>query len=274
MASIFLILLADVFLLPAGQVRSATGKEFQTTVWITNLAPRPTYVHATFLERHPLKAPPASVTMHLGPHETAEKSDLPLQLHRPGIVGAIRFQSAEPIVVSARIFSGQATGAGRHAVPPDAGLAKGDEGMIPGVAFGGDFRQTTYFVETTGRPVGILIRLRDAAGRELAHNSFLLEAYEQRAMPIAELAGGAFVHQGSISIRVTGGSGRVYATGLEILKPTGDGYFVEMTALRAQRAFGLSAAEIVLYLLTALAVFAAIATRRAGGAGSGPPHNA
>jgi hypothetical protein len=256
----------DLYLVAAGQLRSASGRDFRTTVWITNLSSRPAAVQATFLERHPLKSPPSPVTISVGPAETKEITDLPVQLKRQGVVGAIRFQSEEPIAVAARIFSGpptlgETTGAALRAVTYDAGLEKGDEAFIPGVIYDRDrnFRQTTYLVETGGRPAGIFVRLREASGRELAHDSFLLEPYEQRSLPIAELARGAFVHSGSISVRVTGGGGRVYAVGLQIPTRSGDGYFVDMTVLRSTRQPALSAAEIVVYSFAALAVIAAVA---------------
>ncbi len=271
---------SDLFLVAAGQLRSASGQDFRTTVWITNLSARHATVQATFLERHPLKAPTTIVTIDLAPAETKEIPDLPLRLQRAGIVGAIRFQSLDPIAVSARIFSGppsatvgQTTGAALTAVTCEVGLEKGDEGFIPGVIYdpGGYFRQTTYLVETGGRPAGLFIRLRDANGRELSHDSFLLEPYEQRSLPIAELARGTFVRNGSISIRVTGGSGRIYAVGLQIPTRSGDGYFVDMTTLRSNVRSGLSAAESIVYSLTALAVIAAVAfaiyTRESGSSG-------
>jgi len=257
---------SDLYLVAAGQLRSASGRDFRTTVWITNLSDRPATIRAVFLERHPLKSPPSPVTIRVGPSETKEFPDLPVQLKRTGVVGAIRFQSEEPIAVAARIFSGpptlgETTGAALRAVTYDAGLEKGDEAFIPGVIYDrdGNFRQTTYLVETGGRPAGIFVRLRDASGRELAHDSFLLEAYEQRSLPIAELARGAFVHSGSISVRVTGGGGRVYAVGLQIPTRSGDGYFVDMTVLRSNLRPGLSVAEIAVYLFAALAVIAAVA---------------
>jgi hypothetical protein len=252
---------SDLFLIAAGQLRAASGRYFRTTVWITNLAPQRASVQATFLERHPLKAPPPSVTIDIGPSETKEISDFPLRFQRPGVVGAIRFQSNQPIAVAAHIFSPDAFGAAVRAVNNDAGLQKGDEGFIPGVIYeaGGDSRQTTYLVETGGRPVGVFLRLRDSSGREITHDSFLLEAYEHRSLPIAEIARGMLVHNGSISVRVTGGSGRVYAAGLQIPWPSGDGYFVDMTVLRSGHRSVLSGAEIVLYSLTALAVIAAVA---------------
>jgi len=252
---------SDLFLVAAGQVRGASGRDFRTTVWITNFAPQRASVQATFLERHPLKAPPPSVTMDIGPSETKEISDLPLRFQRPGVVGAIRFQSNQPIAVAARIFSPDTIGAAVRAVNNDAALQKGDEGFIPGVIYdaGGDSRQTTYFVETSGRPAGVFVRVRDASGREVTHDSFLLEAYEQRSLPIAELTRGVFVHAGSISVRVTGGSGRVYAVGLQIPTRSGDGYFVDMTVLRSGDRSVFSSAEIVVYSLTALAVIAAVA---------------
>src|SRR6266542_6190754 len=109
----------------------------------------------------------------------------------------------------ARIFSTESIGNGLTAVSEDAALKKGDEGVLPGVTYdaSGDFRQTTYLVETSGRPAGMFVRLRDANGRELAHDSFLLEPYEHRVLRIAELARQTFVRNGSLSIRVVGGSG-------------------------------------------------------------------
>ncbi len=255
---------SDLFLAVAGQLRSPSGKEFRTAVWMTNLTMQRTTVLATFLERHPLKSPAATVVIGLGPRETKEIDDLPVRLGRYGVVGAIRFQSDQRIAVTARIYSttplGQSTGVGMRVVPVRAGLKKGDEGFIPGVSFDGgkSFRQTTYLVETGGRPIGLLMRLRDAAGREVAHDSFLLEAHEQRSLPIEELARGASVHNGVISIRVTGGSGRVDALGLQIPARNSEGYFVEMTVRRSGRRFGMSTAEVAIYALTALAVVAAI----------------
>ncbi len=257
---------SDLYLVASGQLRSASGRDFRTTVWITNLASRRATVRATFLERHPLKSPPSPVTIDIGPSETKEIPDLPVQFERLGVVGAIRFQSAEPIAVAARIFSGpptlgETTGAALRAVTDDAGLEKGDEAFIPGVIYdaGRNFRQTTYLVETSGRPAGVFVRVRDARGREVAHDSFLLEAYEQRSLRIAELTRGVFVRSGSISVRVTGGGGRVYAVGLQIPTRSGDGYFVDMTVLRSGDRSVFSGAEIVVYSLTALAVIAAVA---------------
>lgn len=261
----------DLFLVATGQLTAASGRDFRTTVWITNLAPSRASVEASFLERHPLKSPVPSIRIDLAPGETREIPDLPVRLQRVGQVGAIRFRSEQPIAVAARIFGSDAIGAALEAVSADAALGKGDEGFIPGVTYdaGGTFRQRTYFVETTGRPAGVFVRLRDAAGRELGHDSFLLEPYEQRALTIAEFARGQFVYSGSLSVRTTGGGGRVYAVGLQIPVRSGDGYFVDMTVHRADQAYGLSAAEISIYVLTALAVVAAIAIRHRDGSADG-----
>jgi len=251
-----LALAVDLFLPVAGSVRSATGREFRTAVWITNGAQRPATVRVTLLERHPSPAPsPATISIAAG--ETKEFDDLPLQLHRPGVVGALRFESDEPIAVSARIFSGAAIGEGLNAVSAAAGLNHGDEGFLPGIQAGGDVHETTYFVETSGRPAGVLVTLRDSSGQAIAHDSFLLEAFEHRALPIAEFAGSASVRSGSISIRATGGSGRIYAIGFQIPTGSGDGYFVEMTAPAARRD-GASVTEMLHYAMTALAVIAAV----------------
>ena len=252
-----LALAADLFLPVAGNVRSATGREFRTTVWITNVSQRPATVQVTFLERHPAP-PPSTLTIPVAAGETKEVDDLPLQLHRSGVVGALRFESEQPIAISARIFSATAIGEGLNAVNAAAGLNHGDEGFIPGVQASADVHETTYFVETSGRPAGVLVTLRDSSGRTIAHDSFLLEAFEHRALPIAEFAGNTSVRSGSISVRATGGSGRVYAIGFQIPSRTGDGYFVEMTA-PALRSNETSPTEILLYSLTALAVIAAVA---------------
>lgn len=250
---------SDLFLVAAGQVLSATGKEFRTTVWISNLGASPARVQATFLERHPLKSPPPSIAIDLAPNETKELTDLPLQLRRPGVVGAIRFQCSQPIAVTARIFSlPETTGTFLKAEPYNAGLRKGDEGLLQGVSYDGAVRQTTYLVETGGRPTEVFVLLRDASGRDVANDSFLLESYEPRSLPIAELARNARIRNGSIIVRVTGGSGCVYASGLQIPTSAGDGYFVEMTLIRSRDDIGMSNGELAIYALTALAVIAAL----------------
>jgi hypothetical protein len=250
---------SDLFLVAAGHVQSATGKEFRTTVWISNLSASPARVQATFLERHPLKAPSPSIAIDLAPNETKELTDLPEQLRRIGVVGAIRFQSSQPIAVAAHIFSvPETSGTFLKAEPYDAGLRKGDEGLLQGVSYDGEVRQTTHLVETGGRPTGVFIRLRDASGREIATDSFLLEPYEERVLRIAELARNARVRNGSIIVRVTGGSGCVSASGVQVPTPGGDGYFVGMTVTRSRDGVGMSIGEITIYALTALVVIAAL----------------
>ena len=250
---------SDLFLVAAGHVQSAAGREFRTTVWISNLSASPARVQATFLERHPLKAPAPSIGIDLAPNETKEVTDLPEQLRRIGVVGAIRFQSSQPIAVGAHIFSvPETTGTFLKAEPYDAGLRKGDEGLLQGVSSDGQIRQTTHFVETGGRPTGVFIQLRDATGRAMATDSFLLEPYEQRVLRIAELAPNVRVHNGSILIRVTGGSGCVFASGVQVPTPGDDGYFVGMTITRSRDRSRMSTGELAIYALTALVVIAAL----------------
>jgi hypothetical protein len=255
------LIAADLFVVVAGHLQGASGRDFHTTVWITNPGAHRTAVRATFLERHPLKAPSPLIAIDIGPGETKELPDLPAQFRRIGVVGAMRFQSEEPIAVSARIFATDTVGAGLNAISAYEGLERGDEGVIPGVTYDSNrlFRQTTYVVETSGRPVGVFVRLRDGTGRELNHLSFLLEPYEHRSLPIAELARGTSVIQGgSISVRATGGSGRVCGVGLQIPSRSGDGYFVHMTIRRVDHRWSLGRGESAIYLLTALALIAAI----------------
>jgi hypothetical protein len=257
-AILTLAIAADLFVPVAGNTRSATGLEFRTTVWITNTSNRATFVRVTFLERHPLQAASKPLTVGVAPHETKELADLPLALGRQGVVGALRFESAEAIAVAARIYSSDGTGEGLSAIAADAGLQHGEEGIIAGVNFDGVVRQTTYFIETSGRPTGVYVSVRDAAGREVAHDSFLLEAYEHRSLPITEVVRKTPVRNGSMLIRATGGSGYVYAIGLQILNAAGDGYFVEMKQ-GPRRKSGPSEGELLVYSLTALAVIAAVA---------------
>ena len=256
-AILTLAIAADLFVPVAGNTRSASGREFRTTAWITNTSDRTTAVSITFLERHPLHAPSQRITVDVAPKETKQLDDLPRTLGRPDVLGALHFESPEPIAVTARIFSGDAAGESLEAVDAEAGLAHGEDGVIPGVRFGGAFRETTYFIETSGRPAGVFVLLRDASGRDIAHESFLLEGYEHRVVPIDEVLQKAQMTNGSILIRVSGGSGRVYAIGHQIATPSGDGYFVEMMQ-SAKKKGGPSSGEIVVYSLTALAVVAAV----------------
>ncbi|PYQ51364.1 MAG: hypothetical protein DMF59_08085 [Acidobacteria bacterium] len=250
---------SDLFLAIAGQLRGSSGRQFQTTVWVTNLSAQSTSVQATFLERHPLKSPPPSVAIGLAPGETKEIPDLPVQLQRLGVSGAIRFQSDTPIAVSARIFSApEETGMHFNAEPRDAGLRKGDEALLQGVNYNGVVRQRTFLVETSGRPAGVIVWLRDSQGKEIAHDSFLIEPYEQRSVPIAELAHNTFFRNGSIVVRATGGSGCVLVSGVQVPAANSDGYFVEMTVTRARDRIGMSNAEVAIYALTALVVIAAV----------------
>jgi hypothetical protein len=246
-------LAADLFVPVAGNTRSASGREFRTTVWITNTSDRVAAVRVTFLERHPIQTASNPLTVDVAPNET-KQLDNPM---RPNAVGALRFESPEQIAVSARIFSGEGAGEGLAAVPADAGLKHGEDGVISGVRLGGDFRETTYFIETSGRPAGVFVVVRDASGRDVAHDSFLLEGFEHRALPIAEVLRDVQITNGSMHVRVTGGSGQVYAIGHQISTPAGDGYFVEMTQATKTKS-GPSTSEIVVYALTALAVIAAV----------------
>jgi hypothetical protein len=245
------VLAADLFVPVAGNTKSASGREFHTTVWITNTSSRAASVRVTFLERHPIQTASNPLTVDVAPNETKQLDDP----SRPNAVGALRFESPEPIAVSARIFSGTGAGEGVEAVTADAGLKHGEDGVIPGLRL----RETTYFIETSGRPAGVFVQLRDAKGHEIAHDSFLLEGFEHRALPLAEVLRNVQMTNGSMQIRVTGGSGRVYAIGHQISTPDGDGYFVKMTQSTKMKS-GPSSGEIVVYSLTALAVIAAVIT--------------
>jgi len=77
-------------------------------------------------------------------------------------------------------------------------------------------------------------------------------------VPIAELAHNTFFRNGSIVVRVTGGSGCVLVSGVQVPAANSDGYFVEMTVTRARDRIGMSNAEVAIYALTALVVIAAV----------------
>jgi hypothetical protein len=252
----------DLFLPVAGRVSGSGGSEFLTTGWVTNPNDGPVDVQFQFLEAGRANLTPITVTDTLAAGETKSYENLGETLfHRPGVLGAVRVRSSRPILVSARIFS-QAPGAtlaetnGVYfaGVPASFAIGKGELGTLQGVSQNRDFRYNFFVVEVSGAEASVVVRLRDAAGGEIASKTYTLPPYGQLLVGTTDLAPLQTVSGGRIDATVVSEAGRVIFAGSLVANESQDSTGFEMSfrssllAENAQRVISLNSLSGILSL--------------------------
>ncbi len=170
---------SDVYLTSIGRVAGASGAQFSTTVWITNLSTtQPVSFGFFFLASGQANPNPASFADTLAPGETKMYEDV--MLNKFGLTAALGaghiVSSSGDVFVSSRIFNlspgqdlGASTGLFFAGVPSIFALAPGETSTIQGVNQGGkeNFRYNFAMVETTGNPATFQVSVLDNLGNAL-----------------------------------------------------------------------------------------------------------
>jgi hypothetical protein len=208
----------DLWLPSVARTPGANGSQWYTTVWIHNPGTQTAQVSIGYLERDQSNPVPKTQTVTVDPGETLKLADVFLDVFAvPNATGALRFQSAQKVVVSARSYNltaaGLADSQGQFLAGMSAELALGVGEMtsIPGVTqpADGSFRCNFALVETAGGTSEVQVSVFDRDGVMQASQTSTLSPYEPVQLNLSQLGSGIAVDGGRLDVEVLSGSGRV-----------------------------------------------------------------
>jgi hypothetical protein len=252
----------DLILPVTGRSVGGDGRLFDTALWITNLSPRHAAgVTLSFYQSGQTNLNPRTLHLRIGPNETWVADQMVPALAAGGSTGAIRVQSTQDVVASARSYHYRAgeplTGslaAVFAAIPAQFAIGNGEETSLHGVS-PRDSRYKVYLVEVTGHPLSVTVSLVDARGRTVGEKRLYVDAHMQMAADVREMFGAAMPDHAVLRLAGMNGEGRVVAAGAQ------DASAYEMT-LRTEPRNRMTAVEAMAYSLVALAVLVAVVWRK------------
>lgn len=237
----------------AGRTIGAGGREFITTLLITNESDREAQLTLAFFPSAKPGLEPRSLQLTIAPRRMLSHDFGPGHTREGENAGAIRVTSTQVVSVETRISSRDpstpesAVGATYGAIDAPSAIGTAETTRIIGPSPGA--RYTLHAVETAGYSLTLIATMFDSNGRALGSKRLYLAANEQRSWNFPETF--AQLQLGGMS-----GSGRVAAVGTEILPGTQDIVAHEMTRRRVPR-HRMPGSELAVYVLIALAIAAA-----------------
>jgi hypothetical protein len=227
----------EVILPAAGRVSGVNGSEFYTTVWVSNPSDAPVDIQMQFLASGVPNPTPVTVTDTLGAGASKTYENITETLFDlPGVLGAIRFRSSQPVLVAARIYNrspgatlSDTQGAGFAGVPASFAIGSDREARLQGVTQNADFRYNLFMVEASGSPIAARIELLDGPGNVVATRDYSLRGYEQLLVSAAELAPGGLISNAQIRAKVAAGDGKLIVAGSLVANESQDATGFEMS---------------------------------------------
>lgn len=223
---------------------------FRTDVWILNPSTQSTNVTITFYYRPELGQPPVSATVTVAPGQTRELADIfqnPAAFNLDGVAGALRFESAVPVLVTGRLYdvnvvTNRGTGTAGAFYPGLSGqlaIGVGETSDIIGVAEEANvWRSNLALMETSGNAVTLTIERLDPNGNVAA----TITGYQLAARTPVQLnsvlteLGVTTASNQRLRLRPTAGSGRILAGVYRIDSRTGDPFSIEFSTAAATAA--------------------------------------
>ncbi len=226
----------DLILPAVGRVDGSGGSRFFTTVWITNPGSEAATFQMQFVAAGQSPAVPISVADSLAPGTTRTYENIGETVFGArGLLGAVRFHSDEPLLVSARIYNqyegtAERDSAGQFmsAVPASFGVERGERAHLQGARSTSDYRYNIFFAETGGGATTARITVVDSAGVTIQSTVLSLLPYEQRVVALFTLIGSQTLADGTVLIEAIDGPGRLYAVGSLVSNGSQDGSLFEM----------------------------------------------
>lgn len=233
----------DVYLPSVGHAQGACPggicSQWRTDAWIFNPGTTAATVQIYFLQRDHENTAPTPQTVTVAAGETKEYVDIIYSLFNlDGVYGALRFVSNVEVVVTGRIYdenvqTNKGTGtAGQFfaGMSSQSAIGSGESTELVGLAQDSAslWRSNFGFVETAGASATLEVKRLDATGATLATKTYSLRAREPQQFAITDIGGPLGTNQ-RVTIKVTGGSGRVLAFASRLDNRTGDPSTVEMT---------------------------------------------
>lgn len=220
--------------------------QWRADLWIFNPSSRVANVSVALLLRDQANPNPIAVPRTVNPGETLFIEDVVLDLFgRDNTYGALRVTSDVPVVVTGSSYDANVTveakqrgtgSAGQFfsALPADTAVGTNEFVDLPGLdqdgaSTDGIWRSNLALVETSGNPVTLDIKRLDASGATVTSIPYSLGAREARQINLVlTTIGGGPARNQRVRVTVTGGQGRVLASGSRIDNRTGDPSTVDM----------------------------------------------
>ena len=208
----------DLWLPSVARTPGANGSQWYTTVWIHNPGTQTAQVSISLLDRDRSNPVPKVQTVTVGEGETLKLADVFQDVFAvPNATGALRFQSTQKVVVSARSYNLTAAGLAdsqgqfMSGIPAELALGAGEKTSVPAITqpADGSFRCNYALVETAGVATDVQVTLYDRDGVQQASKGYALLPYEPIQVNLNDLGSGVYVDGGRLDVEVLSGSGRV-----------------------------------------------------------------
>ncbi|MEO8037030.1 MAG: hypothetical protein ABI837_21565, partial [Acidobacteriota bacterium] len=227
---------SDLILPAVGRVDGSGQSRFFTTVWVTNPSSQTASYQMQFLPAGQANTSPLTVRDTIAAGATKVYENIAEGVFGvKSALGATRFRSDQPLLVSARIFNlyagtGESDSAGQFmsAIPANFGLERGESAPLQGARATGDYRYNMFFVETSGGGVTARISVLDQAGIVIHASTFSLLPFEQRLISLSSLIGNRIVPDANVTVELVDGDGRLYGVGSLVSNTSQDGTLFEM----------------------------------------------
>lgn len=245
----------------AGRVSASGGREYATTLWITNRNATAVRARISFLPAGQANPEPQPVSVDVASQQTLRLENVTEALLRqPGKLGALLVEADAPLACTARLATNTG-GAGFAAIPIELAIPRGGSTQLQGAGAGphGEFRYNIHLVETNRSAIEVVVSLIDANGRDVGHQSVLLREHEALTMPVSKLSA-APPPEATVLLRVTKGSGKLVAGGSQLDVASGDPTAFEMVTGDAPRD-PMPRAQLAAYLAAAVAIALAALAR-------------
>lgn len=211
---------SDVYVSSVGRGPGALGSYWYTTAWIHNPGSEAVTFTISLLVRDQANPSPDQVSLSVDAGETLKLGDVLFDVFgEDEAVGALRFESEEPVVVASRIYNLPGTdladsqGQFFGGMPAELSVSVGEYTDVPGITQPADdsFRCNFGLVETAGGVVEVHVTLHNHLGIEMATRIYALGPYEPMQTNVSALLSGVAVDGGRLHFDVVSGTGSVLA---------------------------------------------------------------
>jgi len=212
----------DLWVPSLARTHGAHLSQWYATVWIHNPGTQTAQVTISYLVRDQSNPMPTAQMVTVDPGETLKLGDVFLDVFGLNEAkGALRFQSTQKVVVSARSYNQTAAGIADSqgqflaGMPAELALGAGDKTSIPAITqpADGTFRYNYALVETAGGTPQVEVSVYDSDGVLLASKIYTLSPYEPIQFNLNDLGSGIYVDGGRMDVEVLSGLGRVLTFG-------------------------------------------------------------
>ncbi|HSP34395.1 MAG TPA: hypothetical protein VLU46_08775 [Thermoanaerobaculia bacterium] len=238
----------DAWVVVAGHATGIGGRQFETTVYMTDASHSMNDVTLSFFPAGEPVASPRSITLQLGPDQSGAIDVGPQLTGDAGAIGALRIHSTGSLLAEAHLFNRTPAeappqiGEVLNAIPAQYAIGSGDFTVVPVHA---GARYKLYAVETNGFPLYFSV----ASGT--ADRRLLIRPHEERSWDLAQVLPVAQVS----SLRITGinGSGKIIVLGTAVAEHGKDFSAYEMM-LPARARHRMTWPEMTAYAAVAVAI--------------------